>query len=289
MMKSLMLSRCFGAFCSSITFQQPSQSALAAAALADKGPQLASTAQQLLQSVLGLQQLHVSAHAATVAILSQPPRHYVQLDRLRPAEGSTKLAKRWGRGNGGDRGTYCGRGVKGQKARKGNKPHLLFDGGQNQIYKYPKVWIKPSSPVLYKQVGLSKVLHWIKLGLLDSQQVITMKDLRDSGCVSKTIRWGVELVANGYERIGTPLHLEVSSASPEAKALVEAAGGSVTRVYYTRLGLQALLKPENFEKQGYTLPRPVRAWPPHQNGKFDMIGLLPPVTQLPSGTVQLLQ
>lgn len=28
-------------------------------------------------------------------------------------------AKRWGRGDGGDRGTYCGRGVKGQKSRKG--------------------------------------------------------------------------------------------------------------------------------------------------------------------------
>jgi ribosomal protein L15 len=28
-------------------------------------------------------------------------------------------AIRWGRGNGSDRGTYCGRGIKGQKARKG--------------------------------------------------------------------------------------------------------------------------------------------------------------------------
>ena len=32
-----------------------------------------------------------------------------------------------------------------------------------------------SSPVLYQQVGLSKVLHWVKLGLLDANQVITMK------------------------------------------------------------------------------------------------------------------
>lgn len=39
-----------------------------------------------------------------------------------------------------------------------------------------------------------------------------------------------------------PLHLQVSSVNPKALRLVEAAGGSVERVYYTRLGLKALLK-----------------------------------------------
>lgn len=32
-----------------------------------------------------------------------------------------------------------------------------------------------SSPVLYKELGLSKVLRWVKLGLLDASEVITMK------------------------------------------------------------------------------------------------------------------
>jgi hypothetical protein len=32
-----------------------------------------------------------------------------------------------------------------------------------------------SSPVLFHQLGLSKVLRWVKLGLLDNRQVITMK------------------------------------------------------------------------------------------------------------------
>lgn len=43
-------------------------------------------------------------------------------------------------------------------------------------------------------------------------------------------------------------------------------------------------QPENFEKHGYTLPRAVRAWPPRENGKYDVIGQLPPVKQLPSTT-----
>lgn len=42
------------------------------------------------------------------------------------------------------------------------------------------------------------------------------------------------------------------------------------------------LQPENFEKKGRLLPRPVRAWPPSENGKFDVIGLLPPTKQLGS-------
>lgn len=46
----------------------------------------------------------------------------------------------------------------------------------------------------------------------------------------------------GDEQLQVPLHLQVSSVSPAAQAAVEAAGGSITRVYYTKLGLRALLK-----------------------------------------------
>ncbi len=34
------------------------------------------------------------------------------------------------------------------------------------------------------------------------------------------------------------------------------------------------MQPENFEKQGYPLPKAVRAWPPRDNGKYDAIGQL---------------
>ncbi len=45
----------------------------------------------------------------------------------------------------------------------------------------------------------------------------------------------------GY-KLSQPLHLQVSATSEAARAAVEAAGGSVTTVYYNRLGLRALLK-----------------------------------------------
>ena len=43
----------------------------------------------------------------------------------------------------------------------------------------------------------------------------------------------------GAEKLTTPLHLEVSQASAAARAAVEAAGGSVTTVYYNKLGAPA--------------------------------------------------
>jgi hypothetical protein len=45
--------------------------------------------------------------------------HTIMSPRCRNQSPYTLQAKRWGRGDGGDRGTYCGKGVKGQKARKG--------------------------------------------------------------------------------------------------------------------------------------------------------------------------
>lgn len=40
-----------------------------------------------------------------------------------------------------------------------------------------------SSPVLYRELALSKVLRWVRLGLLDASEVITMKVRHaDSSC-----------------------------------------------------------------------------------------------------------
>lgn len=67
---------------------------------------------------------------------------------------------------------------------------------------------------------------------------------------------------------------QVSRVTVRAKEAVEAAGGSVRKVYYNELGLRALLKPEWFDKKGRLLPRPARP-PPKQRDKVDSIGCLP--------------
>jgi large subunit ribosomal protein L15 len=70
------------------------------------------------------------------------------------------------------------------------------------------------------------------------------------------------------------LSLQVTRVTVRAKEAVEAAGGSVRKVYYNKLGFRALLKPEWFEKKGRLLPKAARP-PPKQKDKVDSIGRLP--------------
>lgn len=67
----------------------------------------------------------------------------------------------------------------------------------------------------------------------------------------------------------------MSQVSRAARAAVERAGGSVTTVYYNKLGLRALTRPEWFVKKGRLLPRSARP-PPKLAAQFDMVGELPP-------------
>ena len=56
-------------------------------------------------------------------------------DEISPATGSRKNRKRVGRGDGSGSGTYCGRGVKGQKSRSGFSMKRGFEGGQLPLIK----------------------------------------------------------------------------------------------------------------------------------------------------------
>ena len=59
----------------------------------------------------------------------------MQQNELYPAPGSRKNRKRVGRGNGSGHGTFCGRGIKGQKSRSGVQIQRGFEGGQLPIIK----------------------------------------------------------------------------------------------------------------------------------------------------------
>ncbi|CAB4290208.1 unnamed protein product [Prunus armeniaca] len=100
----------------------------------------------------------------------------------------------------------------------------------------------------------------------------------DTGAIRKQIKDGVRLMGRGAEQIQWPIHFEVSRVTVRAKEAIEAAGGSVRRVYYNKLGFRALLKPEWFEKKGRLLPKAARP-PPKQKDKVDSIGRLPTPTK----------
>ncbi|KXZ48296.1 hypothetical protein GPECTOR_29g71 [Gonium pectorale] len=203
------------------------------------------------------------------------PDYYVTLGNLRDNPGATRQRIRVGRGDGSRRGNYCGRGMKGQKSR-GRGLHMLFDGGQLSFLKFPVTRQRPPYEVLYYHLGLSRVVEFVQLGLLDPTRTITMKDLYDSGCVTSNIKYGVLLY--GKARLSFPLDIQVTAADPETRGCVEAAGGRLVRVYYTQEGLGAALHPEKYTSRRLPLPAPAPRWHPKYDKKFDAIGQIPPAT-----------
>ncbi|KAK9110479.1 hypothetical protein Sjap_018539 [Stephania japonica] len=201
----------------------------------------------------------------------------LSLNDLRDSKGRKHKRKRKGRGIGSGLGKTAGRGHKGQKARSGTK--LGFEGGQTPLRRrLPKRGFNNPFSLTFQPVGLGKIAKLINAGKIDSSELITMKTLKDTGAIGKQIKDGVRLMGRGAEEIKWPIHLEVSRVTVRAKEAVEAAGGSVRRVYYNKLGFRALLKPEWFEKKGRLLPKPARP-PPKQCDKVDSIGRLPAPTK----------
>ena len=54
----------------------------------------------------------------------------MRLNTIKPGEGSRRGRLRVGRGASAGQGKTCGRGVKGQRARKGGYHKVGFEGGQ---------------------------------------------------------------------------------------------------------------------------------------------------------------
>ncbi|KAF3336601.1 54S ribosomal protein L10 [Carex littledalei] len=217
----------------------------------------------------------VSTNFSTVSLL--------RLNDLRDNHGSTHKKIRKGRGIGSGKGKTAGRGHKGQKARGTMK--FGFEGGQTPLRRrLPRRGFKNAFSLTFQPCGLGKIAKLINAGKIDSGELITMKTLKETGAIGKQIKDGVRLMGRGAEEIKWPIHLEVSRVTTRAKEAVEAAGGSVRKVYYNKLGFKALLKPEWFEKKGRLLPKAARP-PPKQQDKVDSIGRLPaPTKPIPFAT-----
>eukprot|EP00210_Caulerpa_lentillifera_P001168 g1124.t1 len=140
------------------------------------------------------------------------PESFVSLGNLRENPGAAKKRKRVGRGTGSGRGKTCGRGTKGQKARSGSKPRLLFAGGQTPLSRaVPKKGFHNPNRVQWVSLNLDRLSTAIETGLLKSNnEIITMKTLRDKGLVGKKIKDGVKILANGSENFHHKVHLQVT-------------------------------------------------------------------------------
>ena len=91
----------------------------------------------------------------------------MKLNNISPAAGSRKPRLRVGRGASAGQGKTCGRGVKGQRARKGGYHKVGFEGGQMPIQRrLPKVGFRSKVAPLVAEVRLNELAR-IECGVID--------------------------------------------------------------------------------------------------------------------------
>jgi large subunit ribosomal protein L15 len=142
----------------------------------------------------------------------------MQLNSIKPAEGSKKPRRRVGRGIGSGLGKTAGRGHKGQKSRAGGFHKVGFEGGQMPLQRrLPKRGFKSAALKYNGEVTLAELQ---KLGA-DEVDLLTLKA---AGLVREIVRT-VKVIKSG--ELTRKVVLKGIGATAGAKAAIEAAGGSV--------------------------------------------------------------
>ena len=141
------------------------------------------------------------------------------LHQLKPAAGSRRKRKRIGRGDGSNRGSYSGRGSKGQ-LQHGKVPHL-FEGGQLRLVKKLPFMrgFTNNFRVEYTAVNVGS------LGMFDVGSNVGPEELVGARLVRRSDQH-IKLLGDG--EIDKAIHVTVHASSASARAKVEAVGGSVT-------------------------------------------------------------
>ena len=141
----------------------------------------------------------------------------MRLHELSPAPGSTKEAKRKGRGPGSGNGKTAGKGHKGQNARSGGGVRPGFEGGQMPLYRrLPKRGFNNVFAKQYVEVNVAD------LNKFEDGAVITAEVLKESGVISK-IMDGVAILGDG--EITKKVTVQAAKFTKSAIAKIEAAGG----------------------------------------------------------------
>lgn len=139
---------------------------------------------------------------------------------LRPSRGAHRGRRRVGRGDGSGRGSYSGRGIKGQKARTGGGVGRGFGGGQLRLMKaLPRLrGFTNTFRTEYAEVNLERLARFPQ-GIR-----ITPATLKEAG-ILKSEKQRVKVLGRGV--LKTPLTVAAHRFTQAARAAIEAAGGSV--------------------------------------------------------------
>ena len=141
----------------------------------------------------------------------------MKLHDLTAVPGSTRVAKRIGRGHGSGQGKTAGKGHKGQKARSGYSMRPDFEGGQ-MPYKM-RVPKRGFNNIFAKTIVSINVGS---LNVFEDGAVVDAQALCEAGLVKKACD-GIKVLSNGT--LTKKLTVQVAAFSEAAKQKIEAAGG----------------------------------------------------------------
>ncbi|HTT07059.1 MAG TPA: 50S ribosomal protein L15 [Steroidobacteraceae bacterium] len=142
----------------------------------------------------------------------------MRLNDMRPGEGSRKVRLRVGRGASAGQGKTCGRGVKGQRARKGGYHKVGFEGGQMPLQRrMPKVGFRSAMKAAHAEVRLHELS-----GLTDG--VIDLDALKRAGIIDARATHAKVVLSGKLERA---VNLKGIGATRGARAAIAAAGGKL--------------------------------------------------------------
>lgn len=142
----------------------------------------------------------------------------MQLNQIKPADGSKKASRRVGRGIGCGLGKTAGRGHKGQKSRAGGFHKVGFEGGQMPLQRrLPKRGFVSMTRNDCAQVRLSDLQ---KMPVDD----IDLLALKQAGVVPATALSAKVILCGELQRA---VKLQGLLLTKGARAAVEAAGGTV--------------------------------------------------------------
>ncbi len=140
----------------------------------------------------------------------------MKMHELAPAIGSTKEAKRIGRGHGSGNGKTAGKGHKGQHARAGRGMRPGFEGGQMPLQRrVPKRGFNNIFATEWAAINVSA------LEVFEDGTVVDAALLAEKGIVKKNLP--VKVLGNG--KLTKKLEVKLNAYSASAAEKINAAGG----------------------------------------------------------------
>ena len=141
----------------------------------------------------------------------------MEINTIKPAEGSKKARRRVGRGIGSGLGKTAGRGHKGQSSRAGGYHKVGFEGGQMPLQRrLPKRGFKSAQLKYNGEITLGDLE---KLGA----EEVDLLTLKAAGLVRQLIKT-VKVIKSG--ELTRKVVLKGIAATAGARAAIEAAGGT---------------------------------------------------------------